>query len=99
MTPEMQPLKRCARCGEVQRLHDEGRCATGEAYHPVTFNWAQCCAEENVAAERIYDRCPNIDRFTGLPVPFEDAMPQTRDRCFKQASVEKWTGAAQQDGE
>ena len=94
MTPEMEPMKRCASCGKERRVHEGLACADGGAFKPVTIQWAGFQAEQMAAAEAIYDRRPNIDRMTGLPVPFEDAMTQTRDRCIKQASVEKWTGRA-----
>lgn len=92
MTPDMEPMKRCARCGEEQRIHVGGECAAGGLFNPVTIQWAGFQAELMAAAEAIYDRCPNIHRASGLPVPFEDAMPETRERCVKQATVEKWTG-------
>lgn len=97
MTPEMLPMKRCGGCGEVRRDHDFVRerviCRDGADYHPVTMEWAGFQRSEMERAEAIYDRCPNIECASGLPVPFEDAMPQTRQRCIDQAKVEFWTGA------
>lgn len=101
MRDDMAPMKRCACCGKARREHEfvgeRAICADGMDYHPVTTNWAEFQRAEMERAEEIYDRSPNIDRMTGLPVPFEDAMPQTRQRCIDQAKVDRWTGA--QDGE
>lgn len=98
MTPEMMPMKRCSSCGKVRREHemigDRAICADGADYRPVTINWAEFQRTEMEGAEEIYDRLPNIDRMTGLPVPFEDAMSTSRQRCIDQAKVDRWTGVS-----
>lgn len=96
MTPDMIPMKRCASCGRERRAHElvdeRAVCADGSDFHPVTIEWASFQRVEMERAEEIYDRCPNVDRTAGLPVPFDDAMPMSRQRCIDQAKVAIWTG-------
>jgi hypothetical protein len=97
MIAAMEPMKRCARCGKTRREHEEdGLCPNERGkFNPVIKVWADCQRPLMEKAEEVYDRCPNIQRATGLPVPFEDCMPQTAQRCVEQASVEIWTGRQQ----
>ena len=100
MTPAMEPMKRCARCGKKRRDHQEdGLCPNERGkFNPVARVWADFQRPWMEKAEEIYDRCPSIDRQSGLPVPFEDCAPETAHRCVKQASVEIWTGNRQGAG-
>lgn len=95
MTPAMEPMKRCTRCGKTRREHEEdGLCPNERGkFNPVTRNWCQAQRAVMEQAEAIYDRCPDFVRSSGLPVPFEDCTPQSAHRCVAQAKIELWTGA------
>lgn len=51
MTPDMEPMKRCASCGKERRLHDGFDCADGGRFKPVTIQWAGFQAEQMAAAK------------------------------------------------
>ena len=93
----MEPMKRCARCGKTRREHEADSLCPNEQgkFNPVTKNWCEAQRALMAKAEEVYDRCSNIHRASGLPVPFEDCMTMTAQRCVEQASVEIWTGQVQ----